>query len=42
MCEISATNTHLEVRRHKTDGLTLDRFVFTDPRELQLSTTLRF
>ncbi|MEN9634694.1 MAG: hypothetical protein RL077_3098 [Verrucomicrobiota bacterium] len=32
----------IEVRRHKTDGLTLDRFVFTDPRELQLSTTLRF
>ena len=32
----------IEVRRHKTDGLTLDRFVFTDPRDLQLSTTWRF
>jgi hypothetical protein len=32
----------IEVRRHKTDGLTLDRFVFTEPRELTLSTTLRF
>lgn len=32
----------IEVRRHKTDGLTLDRFVFTDPRDIQLSTTLRF
>ena len=32
----------IEVRRHKTDGLTLDRFSLTDPRELTLSTTLRF
>jgi hypothetical protein len=32
----------IEVRRHKTDGLTLDRFVFTEPREITLSTTLRF
>lgn len=32
----------IEVRRHKTDGLTLDRFALTDPRELTLSTTLRF
>ncbi len=32
----------LEVRRQKTDGITLDRFVFTDPRELTLSTTVRF
>ncbi len=32
----------IEVRRHKTDGITLDRFVFTEPREITLSTTLRF
>lgn len=32
----------IERRRYKSDGLTLDRFVFTDPRELTLSTTLRF
>jgi outer membrane receptor protein involved in Fe transport len=32
----------IEIRRQKTDGLTLDRFVFTDPREVTLSTTLRF
>ena len=32
----------IEIRRQKTDGITLDRFVFTDPREVTLSTTLRF
>jgi hypothetical protein len=32
----------IEVRRHKTDGVTLDRFSLTDPREITLSTTLRF
>ncbi|WP_414662661.1 TonB-dependent siderophore receptor [Horticoccus sp. 23ND18S-11] len=32
----------IEVRRHKTDGITLDRFTLTDPREITLSTTLRF
>ena len=32
----------IEVRRHKTDGITLDRFAFTDPREVTMSTTLRF
>jgi iron complex outermembrane receptor protein len=32
----------IEIRRHKTDGITLDRFSLTDPREITLSTTLRF
>jgi hypothetical protein len=32
----------IERRRFRSDGLTLERFVFTDPRELTLSTTLRF
>ncbi len=32
----------IEIRRHKTDGVTLDRFSLTDPREVTLSTTLRF
>ncbi len=32
----------IEVRRHKTDGLTLDRFVLTEPREILISTTVRF
>lgn len=31
----------IEVRRHKTDGRTLDRFALTDPREITLSVTLR-
>lgn len=36
-------NEHdIEIRRHKTDGITLDRFSLTDPREITLSTTLRF
>jgi hypothetical protein len=36
-------DTHdIEIRRYKTDGLTLDRFTFTDPREFTFSTTLRF
>ncbi|MBI5693115.1 MAG: hypothetical protein HZC55_23815 [Verrucomicrobia bacterium] len=36
-------NDHgLELRRFKSDGVTLDRFALTDPRELTLSTTLRF
>ncbi len=32
----------IEIRRQKTDGITLDRFTFTDPREITVSTTLRF
>ncbi len=32
----------IEIRRQKTDGITLDRFVLTEPREITLSTTLRF
>ena len=32
----------IEIRRQKTDGITLDRFSLTDPREIVLSTTLRF
>ncbi len=32
----------LSIRRYKTDGRTLDRFALTDPREIVLSTTLRF
>ncbi len=32
----------IEIRRHKTDGIALDRFSLTDPREITLSTTLRF
>ena len=32
----------LSIRRYKTDGVTLDRFALTDPREIVLSTTLRF
>ncbi len=32
----------IEIRRYKTDGITLDRFTLTEPREITLSTTLRF
>ena len=32
----------ISLRRYKTDGITLDRWALTDPRELVLSTTLRF
>jgi iron complex outermembrane receptor protein len=32
----------IEIRRQKTDGITLDRFVLTEPREITMSTTLRF
>lgn len=32
----------IEIRRQKTDGITLDRFSLTDPREITLSTTVRF
>jgi outer membrane receptor protein involved in Fe transport len=36
-------NEHdISIRRYKTDGLTLDRFALTDPREIVLSTTLQF
>jgi hypothetical protein len=36
-------NAHdIEIRRYKSDGITLDRFALTDPRELTLSTTVRF
>jgi hypothetical protein len=32
----------IEIRRYKTDGITLDRFSLTDPREFTASTTVRF
>jgi hypothetical protein len=32
----------IEIRRYKTDGVTLQSFVLTDPRDFTLSTTLRF
>jgi outer membrane receptor protein involved in Fe transport len=32
----------ISIRRYKTDGVTLDRFALTDPREIVLSSTLRF
>ena len=32
----------IDIRRYRTDGITLQSFALTDPRELTLSTTLRF
>jgi hypothetical protein len=32
----------ISIRRYKTDGVTLDRFALTDPREIVLSSTVRF
>jgi outer membrane receptor protein involved in Fe transport len=32
----------IEIRRYKTDGITLDRFALTEPREVTVSTTVRF
>jgi outer membrane receptor protein involved in Fe transport len=32
----------IEIRRYKTDGVTLQSFVLTDPREFTVATTLRF
>ena len=32
----------IEIRRFKTDGITLDRFSLTEPREITISTTVRF
>ena len=32
----------IEIRRYKTDGVTLQSFALTDPREFTVSTTLRF
>jgi hypothetical protein len=32
----------ISLRRYKTDGITLDRWALTDPREIVFSTTLRF
>jgi hypothetical protein len=32
----------IEIRRYKSDGITLDRFSLTEPREITASTTVRF
>jgi len=32
----------IEIRRYKSDGLTLGRFSLTEPREITLSTTVRY
>jgi hypothetical protein len=32
----------IEIRRYKSDGITLDHFLLTAPREIPLSTTIRF
>ncbi len=32
----------ISLRRFKTDGVTLDRWALTDPREIVLSATVRF